>query len=171
LAHLDKDLNEEFLLRILNDKSDYFSLSVIAYYLRSKKRKFKYPDTRKVINSKISDIIKELEFEYPLNTVRGYDQRQLKNLIASSNLVILHDFYSSSILSALNQNRIRALFNGISNSIQTLGNNHFAKLFAQYVVSLDKPFINWKYNKKESIDISEIIEWKLKNQFVSSYDI
>ncbi len=167
-AKLEKDLPKFILVNQLKADANYFSLCAVSFYLTKFNRKYKYPEACIIINDSVNELLTNIEFNYDLDARIRNVEKQIRNLLCSFSPIILHDLYSSEIISKENKIKIELLFNKIRYLLPRIKNEKFVYIFGKYIVDLNKPFMRWDYNI--DLDIPKIIERKLEAHFVKGYD-
>lgn len=141
-------LPNEFLISHLNE--DYLSLCTITYYIINKDKLY-YKETIQQINIIISSIIEKLRIRFNItrhqSSLDGFDE--IDSAISSEYFILLHDIYSSGILSKSNYTLIDKFKKNIT--IKNNGKYKLYNIFLNYIKDFDKPFINWNITYEESI--------------------
>ncbi|PLR94592.1 RNA-directed DNA polymerase [Bacillus sp. T33-2] len=146
LKDFEKEIPENILIEILKKNPNYFTLSCITYYLSEGNRTFRYKKVRGFINGEINMIIHLLNEKYILPNT---DSNKLKELVNSKEFYVIHDFYSSNILSKNTKIEIEKIKNRILK--EKWDKDVLFNVFIQYIKDFDKPFMNWNASKKEMI--------------------
>lgn len=140
-------LPEHFILKCLDKYSDYFSLSVLTYYILKKSNKVtNYNNAKKIINDIISNYIYEMKNKYNLMSIRSSNQSsfdEFDKALLSDFFYIIHDFYSSGILNKENLKDISKIKGKLSKSKTSKGMELY-NIFLGFITDFDKPFMNWK---------------------------
>jgi len=143
------NLPEQFILECLDNYKDYFSLSVLTYYIINKSNStINYDNARKKINSIISDIIYEMKNKFNISTTKKSnpgDYDEYDKALLSNYFYIIHDFYSSGILDKNNLKEINKIKKKISTSKNSKGMELY-NFFLKYIANFDKPFMKWNAN-------------------------
>ncbi|AOY75325.1 RNA-directed DNA polymerase [Clostridium formicaceticum] len=139
-------LPEQFIVQCLGKYRDYFSLSVITYYIIKKSSDtINYNCARKIINNIIADTIYEMKNKYNLNSGKASNQSSFDKFdkaLLSDFFYIIHDFYSSGILNNQNLDAINKIKRKLSKSKDSRGMELY-NIFLGYIDNFDKPFMNW----------------------------
>ncbi|WP_312470318.1 RNA-directed DNA polymerase [Neobacillus sp.] len=147
LKHNPKDLPESLLLDILQDEN-YLSLSTVAYYIDNGKRSFRCKKIKEYINKTIDRIINELEEKFILPST---DKQKIKKLLLHQDFYIIHDFYSSKIITKTNKKQIKKIIDKIICQNWNDKKDGILNIFVDYVKDLDKPFMRWDASEYDLI--------------------
>jgi hypothetical protein len=148
LKSMKKEVPEDILLNILLSGSNYFSLSATTYYLLEGNRTFRYKKVKKQINKIISEIIDLLNEKYILPNT---NKKRIKRLITCCEFIVIHDFYSSRILTNENKKQIEKIKKRINKEKWDSTNERILNFLIDYVKDFDKPFMNWETSQNDII--------------------
>lgn len=140
LKHFEKEVPEKILLEILNKDSNYFTMAAITYYLHEGNRLFRYKKVKVFINEEIIKINQGLVEKFIFS---GTDKNKIKKLLSTKDFYIIHDFYSSKILTKKTKKEIDKIKIKINNENWNKKEESIFNVFVEYIKDFDKPFMNW----------------------------
>ncbi|WP_416045841.1 RNA-directed DNA polymerase [Priestia megaterium] len=145
-----KELPEKILLDFLIQNTNYFTLSVITYYLSEGSRSFRYKKIKNFINTEVNKILENLNEKYILPST---NKKKIKKLLTTSDFYIIHDLYSSNILNKSVKKEIEKIKRRINNERWESPNEALFKLFVGYIKEFDKPFMKWNTTDRDLIKV------------------
>lgn len=156
LTFIEKDLPEDILVSWVSEEKDYFSLVVISFYVSTQSRKYRYKKTKQIINNIISS---KLDF-YIEKEKSGI---QTKDLLYDFDIVLINDFYNSSIISLETKNKMDFIKTSISGKTPK---GEIDKYYFRFIKDFKNSFINWNASIE---DITKTILIKSKYEGSNPY--
>ncbi|MGN9160452.1 RNA-directed DNA polymerase [Clostridium sulfidigenes] len=153
LTFIEKDLPEDIFISWLLEEKDYFALMVITFYVATKNRKYKYKKTKQIIN----DIVFNKAENYLEKDDSGID---IKDLLYDFDIILMNDFYNSSIISKETKGKIDIIKSRISGKTPK---GEMDKCYFKFIKEFKNSFINWNANIE---DITKVI--LIKSRYTSS---
>lgn len=150
LKQYSKDLPEGLLLDILKQNTNYFTLSAITYYLSEGSRSFRYKKIKDFINIEVNKILEELNEKYIMPST---NKKKIKKLLTTSDFYVIHDLFSSKILSKSTKKEISKIKSRINNENWNTRSEALFNLFVDYIKDFDKPFMKWNTTDKDLIKV------------------
>ena len=156
LKFIEKDLPESLLLSLFKQDEGYFSIIILSFYVSTTNRKYKYKNLKQKINTAVTNLVdKYLEMQQ-----NGYD---IQNSIFEFNIILISDFYNSSILSQSAKIKIDELKNKLAN-ISFKG--QLTTFFYNFIKDFDKSFTEWNSSME---DLTKTILSKTNSSNSSAY--
>lgn len=154
-------ISENYLLDILKVEDDYFTISVLTYYILKKHTSYySYEEVKEKINDIVYNILSNIKFSN--GNIRDFSK--IINIVRTDKLYIIHDLYSSGILNNEVKSEIYEIKVSISNRYNSLPKMNMEKLFLGFIKDFDKPFMEWNISKEHII--RDLIIRKSRNKKV-----
>ncbi|MGE6499252.1 RNA-directed DNA polymerase [Bacillus wiedmannii] len=150
LKFFSKDLPEGLLVKFLEEKKDYFTMSSIAFYVNSKERRYKYKKVRKIINVTIADTVQNFLDKYP--NISNHD---IEKIILSKEFYLLYDFYTCDVLYKETRSKIGQIKEKVDETRINWEEKTLNKFFIDFIKGFDKPFMNWNKDIKSLVETLE----------------
>ncbi|MGG7178692.1 antiviral reverse transcriptase Drt3b [Clostridium paraputrificum] len=145
LTFIDKDLPEDLLIEEIKG-FDYFTLSVISFYISYGSRRYRYSKLRKKINMLLNESV-----ENSIEKIEcGY--YSCKEMSRDFDIIIYNDFFNCPIIEANLKNKISKVRSLLEKEVKGKGYKEgFDKFFYGFIKDFNNSFIKWDATEEDVI--------------------